>query len=1346
MEMLQQISNSSQDVLREKLRQTGMDIGESSDVTTTTTTTTVLFCEVSAKPTVSGTLRNGQLKLDAGCKRPLRSPASVQQCLADTWFVIVGGSNSILFSIQLANTLKPKTLHPTTTKSRTGDAKIVDVVYENGDVIYLKWWTDVDLSLAWTDIDFDQRKAEFKAAFAAAPAHAPGRTRVTSVVGQYWPNVDSVVEQLDADTAWASAGIALTTQIMQWYLVCGVYNIFFCNRPDLKGVGSAKTQEVFEQEAIVSTDKLLTFCGPGGRAHSRGCSIQSNSFDPGQAAILSGFNAIIGKVMQTRASEDLVFLDTWTLGSVAGGESINAHSSPVITLLNVQTALAHVCDGRSNITGAVADWTGTCFAHQTNGAMNTCPEYRNTCGANCERWECMHGPTCTLNVGNGEGGSKWKVQLGEVANVSDLIEVMLQTWLTCSEKQPAIKVDWYAAGYTDPPPERECANRITCVMSLEVILPLVAVLLVIVVVVRNWHQKRQKAEKLIPPKPSIEASPPAPPERVGHDIEGQLATAEGSPAGDVSVQKTELPGSVGEVPAAWDPSPTSTSRMIVQEEPTDAPKMKEKADHFPLGLARFLASLHVVAGHLYSRGSTAKVWFFGFGFTWVPWFFMLSGFVLFSANARRPTKENPLEYAFRRSVTIYPLYAISLIPAFFLAWAQGRAPHAGVIVSQIWLLQSWIPPFVEHTLQMHCWFLSCMVAYWLAFKPVANGISKLGMAQTVGAMLAICVIPWIATVVGPAGAGNVEWYKDHTFRNMETSVDVLVVIMKFNPLCYFHVFLMGCLLAHLRLLLGERPASKMRIFMMEVLAPWAYVMLVAIFGVKDLKPWGYKLSARLSILLPLQAAILLGFSGIPGDAKPLVGKIAAQIDFLSDYSYAIYIFQFICHDLWPTGGVASIGYWMFLIAVAYLAQHFVQQPAQQLWKKLSLKYFWLVPLALSVLLGGMSFVPDPSWKYSSELVTPPDVDQDGEMLDIRLQLDGANLSPDEELINPSLFVIGNDVVVAARRHRISSRQFNGETEFGDGTIIESVWHSDVVVGRTSLDPSWWETGFGPLSVKTWELQSLSGGHWNELCAQETWIPENSTLMRKVVTGPEDPKPIQLSSGDVAVAFSSLPPLGYHGCEPGGDVSQMYLAASVNPLQPDDVTLGRRLTCGFTRRPEKNWVPFLRRGHLHFAYTIVPHEIVAARDNGDCETVYTSDFRPLSKLLEDNPSYRARGSGQAVLIDGEALAQTSMSTPHFLALMHLFDVDKGAYSHFAYRFSAEPPYEILQVSQQLPLKPATSPQSLKTFAFASGLAMHVDTDSGSTHRIVVSYGAGDRDARALIMPLTRFDEYFASCSL
>ena len=48
--------------------------------------------------------------------------------------------------------------------------------------------------------------------------------------------------------------------------------------------------------------------------------------------------------------------------------------------------------------------------------------------------------------------------------------------------------------------------------------------------------------------------------------------------------------------------------------------------------ARLLASVHIVLGHGYQQGAFRGVYFFAWGYTWVPWFFMLSGFVLTHAR------------------------------------------------------------------------------------------------------------------------------------------------------------------------------------------------------------------------------------------------------------------------------------------------------------------------------------------------------------------------------------------------------------------------------------------------------------------------------------------------------------------------------------------------------------------------------------------------------------------------------------------------------------------------------------------------------------------------------------------
>ena len=49
----------------------------------------------------------------------------------------------------------------------------------------------------------------------------------------------------------------------------------------------------------------------------------------------------------------------------------------------------------------------------------------------------------------------------------------------------------------------------------------------------------------------------------------------------------------------------------------------------------------------------------------------------------------------------------------------------------------------------------------------------------------------------------------------------------------------------------------------------------------------------------------------------------------------------------------------------------------------------------------------------------------------------------------------------------------------------------------------------------------------------------------------------------------------------------------------------------------------------------------------------------------------------VLVNGSARSTPNLPQPHYLALLHIARPATGEYNHFAYRFSAEPPFAILQ---------------------------------------------------------------------
>jgi len=474
-----------------------------------------------------------------------------------------------------------------------------------------------------------------------------------------------------------------------------------------------------------------------------------------------------------------------------------------------------------------------------------------------------------------------------------------------------------------------------------------------------------------------------------------------------------------------------------------------------------------------------------------------------------------------------------------------------------------------------------------------------------------------------------------------------------------------------------------------------------------------------------------------------VAEWASRLNFLESYSYAVYVNQFICWHLWPEYRVGLL-FFLFLGAIATVLVHLVQKPAEEMLRKTSNnKTLLLMPIAVMVVLPVLNhLIPDPELNSSLPAVSRID----SRLSDVRLPIKSDNENDGSVLINPSLLFRGeNEVIFVARRHRRSHRRRDDCLHDGqEVACIEEIWHSEIVVGskfvRWSEWNRWIDVGAIPSLPK---LESWTGlrtpnnqGAWTSLCAREVYNEANKTLTRLIVTGPEDPKVFQLTdrnSGPVELAFSSYPPLGRHGCEKGKAVPQMYLAAGVDVSHPQRIATGNPLRCGVDDRPEKNWIPFKRSGELYFVYSILPHVVMKVQRDGTCGSKVYSNFGPLTKLQAEQPGLFFSGSAQAVFVnDTEATPQ--LPRPHYLALFHVRDPRTHRYAHFAYRFHADPPFQILQVSAQLPLRAARAEGAGPGIAFASGLGVR-------DRQVVISYAAGDREARALVMTLWKLDDMF-----
>ena len=357
--------------------------------------------------------------------------------------------------------------------------------------------------------------------------------------------------------------------------------------------------------------------------------------------------------------------------------------------------------------------------------------------------------------------------------------------------------------------------------------------------------------------------------------------------------------------------------------------------------ARLLASLHVAATHLARLRPPAAppIYFFNWGFTWVPWFFMLSGYILAYARLTQPKTEGKAQpkggsqlsaaaFCHRRLASVYPLYLLGVCISLGILAEKGKLStvRPSALLSQVFLMQAWLPSETEHALQSQCWFLSAMIPFWLVHQSVVSFVERLPTRALGKLLLLITMLPWILLVFLP-GAMQIphSWYSLHKWKAFKDWIDVLVVVLKFHPASYFHIYVFGVALAayYLRL----RSSAVQLPWILENGAMIAYTLLAMFFSIPALCPPSHKLLCRLGGLVPLQGLLLVGLSeGRDPVAKLLQTKLVAAA---GAWSFGIYILHFEVLALWggsEGGRGVGFGYWLLLLALAAVAHHYVQVP------------------------------------------------------------------------------------------------------------------------------------------------------------------------------------------------------------------------------------------------------------------------------------------------------------------------------------------------------------------------------------------------------------------------------------
>jgi peptidoglycan/LPS O-acetylase OafA/YrhL len=165
---------------------------------------------------------------------------------------------------------------------------------------------------------------------------------------------------------------------------------------------------------------------------------------------------------------------------------------------------------------------------------------------------------------------------------------------------------------------------------------------------------------------------------------------------------------------------------------------------------RFVAAFLVFGFHISvvdfvdtGAAGTAMSWMFGQGAVGVSFFFILSGFVL--TWSVRPA-DTVRRFWQRRFAKIYPNHVVTWIPALAVAVATGAGVSALAAVSNLLLIQAWIPdPRVYYGLNSVSWSLACEFFFYLLFPLLHRGLMRLRgrmlWPATIGSLAVIWMIP-----------------------------------------------------------------------------------------------------------------------------------------------------------------------------------------------------------------------------------------------------------------------------------------------------------------------------------------------------------------------------------------------------------------------------------------------------------------------------------------------------------------------------------------------------------------------------------------------------------------------------
>jgi peptidoglycan/LPS O-acetylase OafA/YrhL len=341
---------------------------------------------------------------------------------------------------------------------------------------------------------------------------------------------------------------------------------------------------------------------------------------------------------------------------------------------------------------------------------------------------------------------------------------------------------------------------------------------------------------------------------------------------------------------------------------------------------RCFAALNIVFFHF------SNPQWFGFlapvvtaGFISVSYFILLSGFVLAYNYAERARNGELDRKRFweARFTRIYPIYFLSLLLSLNLLRSEYQThTHAmfwrGVVLTPL-LLQGFVPA-VSTFLNTPAWTMSAEAAYYVIFPWVAKWKRPERMAPHLIRMAGV----WALGLV--PGALYIAFNPDGIAHPDRWSYGSWLWALKYTPYTHVFSFVFGVMLADLDRMIVR--TAKLRLWLGIV----GFGGIYALLSLGPLMPYPIMHDG---VLMPLFGCIILGLAG----ENPLARALGVRpLVFVGEASYCLYLLHF---NLWnlihgshvlDAMGLIRFDPWIsyvFLIALAVFALHFIEKPAQR---------------------------------------------------------------------------------------------------------------------------------------------------------------------------------------------------------------------------------------------------------------------------------------------------------------------------------------------------------------------------------------------------------------------------------